>query len=239
MEQQPAPPRVVQSERTQLTQNHTSQQTPRRTEQLVAQTPRRNIINDTVPTRTDTETDWPGDTAVPTTQLSPKERRTKRTGNRQNACIITEDSPVLDIEGSDNNSSIPPRSRRRTLPLLHDSPLQPDGEMEADITPTLTPSQNSLSWKQVASIGRQFSVMVHRLPVPHNDISPDHSDVDPDNLLMDLTPTPENKTFRVTRHMNTDRKLVDWELSVWKKVAHSWGFQSVQDTGLFNPGPAD
>ena len=56
--------------------------------------------------------------------------------------------------------------------------------------------------------------MVHRLPVPHNGTSPDHSDVDPD-LFLDLTPTPEHKTFRVTRHMNTE--LVDWELSVSKK----------------------
>ena len=129
--------------------------------------------------------------------------------------VVSEDSSALDIEASDNDSSIPPCSRRRTKPLLEDSPLEANDGIEADTTPNLIPLQTSVPNKQIVSRDLQVLAMVHRLPVPQNDTSPDHSDVD--DLLLDLTPTPEPQTFRVTRHMITDRKLVDWELTVLKK----------------------
>ena len=198
-EQQPAPVRMM-------------QQTPQRTEQVVAQAPRRHILPDTVTDRNDTGTDWPAVTAVPAAQRSPRQRRTKHRGVRINTCVMSEDSSALDIEESDD-SSIPPRSRRRTRPLLEDSPLEANDGIRADITPNLIPER--VPNTQTVSRDIQVSAMVHRLPVPQGDTSPENSEVE--DLLLDLTPSPEPPTFMVTRHMSTDRKLMDWELTVSKK----------------------
>ena len=205
-EQQPAPPQATQ--RKQHAQ-HNTQHTPQRTEQVGAQAPRRNRAKNTVTAGTDTETDRLGVTALPTTQLSPKQRRTKRRLVRQNTCVVSENSSALEIDSSDNDWPIPPRARRCTRPLLEDSPLDTSDGLEADTTPNLIPLQTAVAKKQVVS------AMVHQLPVLQKETATESSDVE--DLLLDLTPTPEPPKCRVTRHINTNRKLVDWELTVFKK----------------------
>lgn len=135
----------------------------------------------------------------------PLEQRQPRRGRTPHNCVVSEDSVLFDIEeeGDSQNgtaggeASVSPRS------WLLDEDV---GEGMAR-SPMLTPLRDS-RFPTHGLLGRERDlVQVHAI-----------ADVSYDEELQDsLTSTPATPLCRVTRHVRTERKMIDWTLSVQKK----------------------
>lgn len=180
----------------------------------------------TVGTMTDGVSDWtpepPQDgRAEPSVQATPlmehRDPRPQRQGRRATRGVVVQadsfDFDIVDIgEGIDRQGATP---AQRLLPQFE--PLGGEEDNRLDSTPPLIPSVVDTRPQPGNQNRIQVSAMVHLDPTAHQD-SPD-LEWSPlfDDGSGDVTSTPMQFKNKVTRHINTDRKMVDWTLSVNKK----------------------
>lgn len=131
---------------------------------------------------------------------SPLEARQQRRVRVPNNCVVMEDSGLLDIE-EDRESQ-----QRTEVRGPGTSPgswlLDEDFGEQILQSPCLAPTRD------LALPSRQDSSEVQV-----------HAEVDAQTSQDDdlLVSTPKQQRCRVTRHINTDRKMIDWDLAVEKK----------------------
>lgn len=123
-------------------------------------------------------------------------------------CVVTEDSRLLDIE--EGNPQVENRQRQEAgwSPLLFDIDIS--GEEERDGSTILTPIPVAAAPAHVDSAVQQEKVLVHR---NGDDVADGYQQETP----RDQTSTPRTQRFSVTRHINTERKMIDWNLTVGRK----------------------
>ncbi|KAK2808422.1 hypothetical protein Q5P01_000626 [Channa striata] len=138
-------------------------------------------------------------------QGPPKEQRPERRGLGTNACVVAEDSLLECIQEEGEEPPISQasfRGRRASSDLAF---LEDNQDAGQDNTATLTPIIVPAVPKRVHTGAQSVAAQVHR----------DESRED------DIIPTPEQNIVRVKKHIRTDRKMVEWGLSVSKKAQNA------------------
>ncbi|KAL3995678.1 recombining binding protein suppressor of hairless [Sarotherodon galilaeus] len=232
LETQPAPAPLDAEQQTEDAQQ-TSQQT-RPQKQTQTRPPQAKTVTISIPqiskkqtvgTMTDGVSDWtpepPQDEqAEPSVQAAPlmehRDPRPQRQGRRaRRGVVVQEDSFDFDIVdiGEDRQGAT---REQRPQPQLE--PLGGEEDNRLDSTPPLIPTVVDTRPKPGNPNSVQVSAIVHQDPTAHQD-SPDleWSPLFDDGSGGDFTSTPMQFKNKVTRHINTDRKMVDWTLSVNKK----------------------
>ena len=144
----------------------------------------------------------------PVPGLLPRQQARAARQVETRGCVITEDSRLLDIEEEDPRVRDGQRQDAGWSPLLFDIDIS--GEEERDGSTILTPIPVGATPLHVDNTVQQQRVLIHRdgdgvADGYQREITPDH------------TSTPTTQRFRVTRHINTERKMIDWNLTVGRK----------------------
>lgn len=137
----------------------------------------------------------------------PRPQRARRTFESQNPCVVTENNAACAIEVIAQvlpvrTPKVPPRATRAV-----DSLLMEDSNEVADETPSLTPIRRPTE-PDIGSPGE--------LDTTDQPNTSEQQEEQPSSGQAN-TSTPKQRLHRVKRHINTDRKMVDWNLTVWKK----------------------
>lgn len=168
-------------------------------------------VTQTVPTMTEPTVARPPQ--APHTTEPPKAQRTIRRRSRYNPCVLPDNVSFQVIEDEqqrpvDNEASILENEVNVQESLIDLGIAHPT----IDTTPPLSPvaQQPNVSTEQTTA-------MVHMSPqtdevAQQGDVISEHNDSEVRNIN-----TPRIPKTRVTRHINTDRKMVEWGLSVRKK----------------------
>lgn len=203
--QQPQPPTEVAQPPAEATQEPAvvAQSSP----QVAVSQPK---VYNTVATNTEAAREWSPDLRTtdyqqeePLIQLplqeTPKQQRVRRGRMESTGCVLSDLSLVENIEEE---------GREESPPVIHSSwdnldfsIFDDDEDVNRDGTPTLAPRTAVPVTKKGPGVGQQVVAQVHR----------------DDSQGESLVHTPEQRVARVTRHISTDRKMVDWGLSVSKK----------------------
>ncbi len=185
-----------------------AQQTQTRQTQTRSTTPAQTSTKHSVATMTDQGTDdLPEDRQSPS-PVMPRGRRSPRRGIPVPG-VVPEESFDFGIEELEEE-----RSQSRSIPKRVVSVAQgllDDMDSSLDNSPILKPTPSHA----IPKVGIQVAAMVHQESIQQEDTLGSSLDD-----LFDFTSTPtktKTKTFKVKRHINTDRKMVDWGLSVGKK----------------------
>lgn len=159
--------------------------------------------------------------AEPSVQAAPlmehSDPRPQRQGRRApRGVVVPEDSFDFDIVGIEGEVDRLGATRAQR-PLPQFEPLGGEEGNRLDGTPPLIPAVVGTRPQPGNRSSIQVSAMVHLDPTAHQD-SPD-LEWSPlfDDGSGQVTSTPMRFKNKVTRHINTDRKMVDWTLSVNKK----------------------
>ncbi|ONI45081.1 hypothetical protein AN641_04890 [Candidatus Epulonipiscioides gigas] len=197
----------AQQTQTQQTQTHQTQarSTPQSTKQNVATMTDQEREMDNLPDSGEEEIQDGEQISESPVPITPQERRPIRRA-RATPGVVPEDSFDFGIEeiGEDGSQS---RSVRRGVVSVAQGPLDND-DSSLDNTPTLKPIQTHGTSK----MGIQVEAMVHQESIQPEDTLGSSLDD-----LFDFTSTPKTQTFKVKRHINTDKKMLEWGLSVGKK----------------------
>ena len=131
---------------------------------------------------------------------------------RTRGCVINEDSGLLDIEEQPEEESQERGDVRRRRNSPATSMLRAESEDEGEQSLNLYPDEGpELSQQEFQTI-HESPVQVHGEPEsPVVDLRPRGE------TSANLTSTPKSSRQRVTRHPNTERKMIDWGLTVTKK----------------------
>lgn len=142
-----------------------------------------------------------------TPQAEPRRQRRQPRGRRNtNNCVVMEESGLLDLEEDTGDSQVGNRPVQDSV--WGSGRWLLDEEIQGEVTgsPVLTPVVRGST--QEPERAHQEVAQVHR----ERDSQEDEPSYD-----NEFTSTPQLKMCRVTRHINTDRKMIDWNLSVRKK----------------------
>lgn len=145
--------------------------------------------------------------AAPASQSPPPvQPREKRPPRRRNACVISQDGDLLQVE--DLGHSTPQQVRQGASPSLYDSPILDEAVGQdvgtSEILVPLPVFSTSMEQSSQAEPDAQQSHVMGA-------VSPSQGSPN----LQASTPKPQ--ICRVTRHVRTERKMIDWGLSVRKK----------------------
>lgn len=147
----------------------------------------RRVIEGSSDTDSAPYSDSSDDESLPLRQASPKPQRKLRTF-QMNRCVIAEKSGLLDIEGS-GQSQIQQKETQKERRMPTQEPEESRGATLAQVHAQMTPNTN--------------------LPTNNSEDLFDPSFED--------TSTPKESRSRVNKHVITQRKMVEWGLSVNKK----------------------
>lgn len=144
-------------------------------------------------------------------QALPQRQLPRTRGAAQNTCVVSEDSSPSDSDDSSSSSSSS-SSPGRAVQDIRDLEISPvrrnllEEEMMGDNSPVLAPIRDTpLSPSHADLIQIDAPPLLSPSPEPYGGLSPD------------LFSSPAQQRCKVTRHMNTDRKMIDWDLNVEKK----------------------
>lgn len=136
----------------------------------------------------------------------PVQSLEQRLPRRRNACVVSQDSGLLQIE--DFGHSTPHQVRQGASPSIHGSPTL-DEEVGQDVgtSELLVPLPASSPSMEQSSQAVLDTLQAHVMGA----VSPSQGSP---NLQIS---TPRPRICRVTTHVRTERKMIDWGLSVRKK----------------------
>lgn len=144
---------------------------------------------------------------LPPLQEPPKAQRPQGSRGRQNPCVIEGDSIAQVTEEA---SPEPVARGGRALAPMGISGFEEDSLIDWLGIPMVPSTRGA----DLQDQGPQRTVaQVHQTSVSFQESSL----LDQDDSALGTTSTPKAQLFRAKRHINTDRKMVDWGLSVWKK----------------------
>ena len=147
-----------------------------------------------------------GPLQAPHVTVPPKEQRTIHRRSRYNPCVIPDSVSLQVIEEEEQGNveaEVNVQESLIDLGISHEA---------VDTTPTLSPVA------QQANISKQqITATVHQSPQP-DDMGQGGDEIsEQEDSEVGNTTTPRVPKIRVTKHIHTDRKMVEWGLSVRKK----------------------
>lgn len=165
---------------------------------------------------------------LPPPIVAPREQRRQRTGHQTYLSYASETgAPVLlrDISPSTFQTSTSSEQSQATSSsestlsesgqgtdsddTVQENPQDSEQNSERDITPYQVPAQDQAD--QLSTPRRSSG------QVQSQGSSPNWSVDSQADIFTHLTSTPEQQLFRVRRHINTPRKMADWDLTVEKR----------------------
>lgn len=149
-------------------------------------------------------------------QQTGKEKQTQTMGSLQLTRPVTSRPTTQDTRDEEVQVDTavpvpyqPPKEQRVPRKAQVQPPMDEQNQPQMDKTPSLTPLKTMVVEAQVL-----------RDPTPEDSNVLGEDDLGEEvlaDLETSLTPPPQSPNFGPTRHIRTDRKLVDWTLSVSKK----------------------